>query len=128
MDKEQSGFITPDELKEALNLEHFDFNEEQIDSIMKQVDIQANGKINYEEFIEATVVLEKFMIEERMWIVFRHLDVDDANTIKRDNIKEAMKQLGKELTEDEIKALLKTKLKHKDKEIMFSEFRDIFEN
>lgn len=128
MDKEQSGFITPDELKEALNLEHFDFNEEQIDSIMKQVDIQANGKINYEEFIEATVVLEKFMIEERMWIVFRHLDVDDANTIKRENIKEAMKQLGKELTEDEIKALLKTKLKHKDKEIMFSEFRDIFEN
>jgi hypothetical protein len=35
MDKEKSGFITPDELKEALNLEHFDFNEEQIDSIMK---------------------------------------------------------------------------------------------
>jgi len=31
------------------------------------------------------------MIEERMWIVFRHLDVDDANTIKRENIKEAMK-------------------------------------
>lgn len=28
MDKEQTGFITPDELKEALNLEHFDFNEE----------------------------------------------------------------------------------------------------
>ena len=53
---------------------------------MKQVDIQANGKINYEEFIEATVVLEKFMIEERMWIVFRHLDIDDTNTIKVDNI------------------------------------------
>jgi hypothetical protein len=31
------------------------------------------------------------MIEERMWIVFRHLDVDDTNTIKRENIKEAMK-------------------------------------
>jgi len=91
MDKDQTGFITPEELKEALNLEHFDFNEEQIDSILKQVDIEPNGKINYEEFIEATVVLEKFMIEERMWIVFRHLDVDDANTIKRENIKEAMK-------------------------------------
>jgi Ca2+-binding EF-hand superfamily protein len=39
MDKDKTGFITPDELKEALNLEHFDFNEEQIDSIMKQVDI-----------------------------------------------------------------------------------------
>ena len=82
---------------------------------MKQVDIQPNGKINYEEFIEATVVLEKFMIEERMWIVFRHLDIDDTNTIKRENIKEAMQQLGREMTEDEIKALLKTKLKHKDK-------------
>ena len=28
MDKEKTGFITPDELKEALNLEHFDFNED----------------------------------------------------------------------------------------------------
>ena len=48
MDKDQTGFITPEELKEALNLEHFDFNEEQIDSILKQVDIEPNGKINYE--------------------------------------------------------------------------------
>jgi hypothetical protein len=32
------------------------------------------------------------------------------------------------MTEEEIKVLLKTKLKHKDKEILFSEFRDIFES
>jgi hypothetical protein len=32
------------------------------------------------------------------------------------------------MTEEEIKALLKTKLKHKDKQILFQEFRDIFEN
>ena len=66
------------------------------------------------------------MIEEKMWIVFRHLDIDDTNTIKRENLKEAMKQLGKDLTEEEINKLLKTQLKHKDKEILFLEFRDIF--
>ena len=35
MDHEGTGFISPEELKEALNLEHFDFSEEQIDSILK---------------------------------------------------------------------------------------------
>jgi NACalpha-BTF3-like transcription factor len=39
-----------------------------------------------------------------------------------------MKQLGKEMTEQEIYKILKVTLKHKDKEIIFREFRDMFMN
>jgi len=35
------------------------------------------------------------MTEEKMWMIFKHFDVDDTDYISPENIKEAMKQLGK---------------------------------
>jgi len=42
------------------------------------------------------------MTEEKLWMIFKHFDVDDTNFISRENIVKAMEKLGKEITEDEI--------------------------
>mmetsp|Transcript_3936 Transcript_3936/g.3693 ORF Transcript_3936/g.3693 Transcript_3936/m.3693 type:complete len:164 (+) Transcript_3936:3-494(+) len=52
IDKDGSGFITPDEL-EALLFETYGFEplEEEIEILMKEFDINQDGKISLEEFI-----------------------------------------------------------------------------
>ena len=50
------------------------------------MDIKKNGKINYSEFIAATLDVQKYMTDERLMEIFKHFDVDDTNYISRDNI------------------------------------------
>ena len=66
---------------------------------MENVDVHKNGKINYSEFIAATISIQQFLTEEKLWMIFRHFDVDDTEYISRENIVEAMQKMGKELTE-----------------------------
>lgn len=37
-----------------------------------------------------------------MWMIFKHFDVDDTDFISKENIKEAMHKLGKQITSEEI--------------------------
>jgi calcium-dependent protein kinase len=53
---------------------------------MKEVDHHGNGKINYSEFLAATVSVKDFMTEEKLWMIFKHFDIDDTNYISRTNI------------------------------------------
>ena len=56
MDTDNTGFIEPRELKVAIknsNLENM--SAEEIDSIIDQLDYDHNHKINYTEFISATI-------------------------------------------------------------------------
>ena len=93
---------------------------------MENVDVHKNGKINYSEFIAATISIQEFLTEEKLWMIFRHFDVDDTEYISRDNIVEAMKKMGKELTEKEVDEALALHDVTKDKRITFDEFRHMF--
>jgi calcium-dependent protein kinase len=73
--------------------------DDQINKIISEVDEHKNGKINYSEFLAATVSIKKFMTEEKLWMMFKHFDVDDTDFISKENIKEAFQKLGKTITE-----------------------------
>ena len=93
---------------------------------MRNVDVHKNGKINYSEFLAATISIQDFMTEERLWMIFRHFDIDDTNYISRENLVEAMKRMGKELSEQEVDESLKMHDIRKDGRISFEEFRLMF--
>lgn len=95
MDKDKTGFLNASELQAALNGSDVNFTEEQIAKIIKEIDDYGNGKINYSEFLAATISTKRFMTEEKMWMMFKHFDVDDTDYISKDNITEAMAKLGK---------------------------------
>lgn len=90
MDSDKSGFINVNELKEALIKSNITVTDEQLKSIMREVDHHGNGKIDYSEFLAATVSVKQFMTEEKMWMIFKHFDVDDTNYISKANIEQAM--------------------------------------
>ena len=102
MDKDKTGFLNASELQAALQDSNVDFTAEQISKIISEIDDFGNGKINYSEFLAATISTKRFMTEEKMWMMFKHFDVDDTDYISKDNIAEAMQKLGKTITAEEI--------------------------
>lgn len=46
------------------------------------------------------------MTDEKLMEIFKHFDVDDTDYISKENISEAMKKLGKELSVEEIDNVL----------------------
>ena len=68
------------------------------------------------------------MSEEKLWMIFKHFDVDDTEYISKDNISEAMHKMGKNITKEEIDAaILAHDIKH-DGKISFEEFKLMFAN
>ena len=52
-DKDGSGIISPDEIKEVLSFGGTNqLNKETIDQIVKQVDENGDGEISFEEFVD----------------------------------------------------------------------------
>ena len=98
MDKDKTGYINAQELKEAIAKENLQISDQEIDQIILEVDEYGNGKINYSEFLAATVSIKNFINEEKLWMIFKHFDVDDTDYISKENIKQAMKKLGKNIS------------------------------
>lgn len=126
MDHDRTGFITTSELQDAMERSNFNFTKEQINEIVREVDLHQNGKINYTEFIAATLCVEKFMTDEKIREIFLHFDVDDTGFISKENIKESMAKMGQELTPLEIEQALGIHDVKGDRRINFDEFKHMF--
>lgn len=61
----------------------------QVSDILSEVDYRRNGKINYSEFLAATISVKEVLTEEKLLALFKHFDVDNSEFITSDNIKEA---------------------------------------
>ncbi|XP_075258736.1 uncharacterized protein LOC142350694 [Convolutriloba macropyga] len=52
-DKDNSGFITADEIREVTKNGGSGFSEQEIEGMIKDMDKDGDGRINYEEFYKA---------------------------------------------------------------------------
>lgn len=57
------------------------FNEKEIDEMIARVDADGSGDINYSEFINTAVSMEKLLSDERLNKIFRVFDRDGNNEI-----------------------------------------------
>lgn len=61
IDKDGSGYIEIDELRDALGNRNLKQTNEEIQAIIDQLDYANNDKINYTEFIAATIDVRKII-------------------------------------------------------------------
>jgi calcium-dependent protein kinase len=73
---------------------------------MDRVDYAGNGKINYSEFLAATIKISEVLTYEKLLALFKYFDTDESGTITRDNLREAFKKQGKKLEEKDIDLML----------------------
>ena len=57
MDKDQSGFISLEELDKAVLSSNCSLTKDELSKIIDQIDFHGNKKINYTEFIAASINL-----------------------------------------------------------------------
>ena len=89
IDSDHSGLISAEELKNAYQrmsqFQNFD-SDVIIDKIMKNIDFDNNGSINYTEFLSGTLDRNILFKEDNLQSLFMFLDSDHVGFLTRDSI------------------------------------------
>ena len=88
------------------------------------MDFHCDGKVNYSEFLAATISSINFNKEEKLWSAFKYFDTTDSGYITLDSIINALKESGVVVDEEGLNKTF-VELKKQGKKINFDEFRNI---
>jgi calcium-dependent protein kinase len=70
VDTDNSGFIEYTELEKAIKAADFKMTEAELKKIIREIDYAENQKINYTEFLAATIHVQEFLTKERLEAIF----------------------------------------------------------
>jgi len=77
-------------LIEGYRLIHGDLAEEEVDKILKKVDADGSGEIDYSEWLVATISKEHLLSKEKLKQAFKLFDEDDSGTISSEEVKKVL--------------------------------------
>ena len=124
-DKYNSGYITPDELKNLFNIYHKPLTDEQIKNIMSIS--ENNNFLTYNEFIMACVKIRDFLSPEKLFDAFLFFDIDNNNIIDSNDIYLTLLRWGKDVTDkNDVENIIYFGTKKKFKSLDLFTFIDIF--
>ena len=90
LDKDSSGTLSKAELVEGFSLifeNHVEDVENEVDSIIAQVDVNQSGEVDYSEFVLATMNKQKLLSKEKLEAAFKTFDLDSSGAISADELK-----------------------------------------
>ena len=124
IDKDNSGEIEQEEIPKIFNELNIEASDTELKNIFSSMDFHCDGKVNYSEFLAATISTINFNKEEKLWSAFKYFDTTDSGYITFDSVMDALKSSGVIIDEE---GLTKTfnELQKKGKTINFSEFKAI---
>ena len=98
--------------------------EKDVEQIYKNIDMDNNGYIEYEEFVRAAVSKEKFLNENVLRYAFRYFDKDGSGEITFDEIEDVFKQsiTDKDNVHESLKKIISEVDANGDGVIDFNEF------
>lgn len=70
--------ITAGELKNAIKVKDMNMSQTELQKVIDEVDYAANNKINYTEFLAATMDMSSFLDEHKLLSVFKQFDTDSS--------------------------------------------------
>ena len=125
-DTDGSGNIDSKELKVAMRALGFEPKREEIKKLISEVDKDGSGVIDFPEFLEMmTAKMAERDPREEMMKAFRLFDDDETGKISFKNLKRVAKELGENMTDDEIAEMIEEADRDGDGEIGEDEFMRI---
>ncbi|CAD6343979.1 unnamed protein product [Miscanthus lutarioriparius] len=121
IDKDDSGTITLEELKNGLAKHGTKLSDGEIQQLMEAADADGNGLIDYDEFVTATVHMNKLDREEHLYTAFQYFDKDNSGYITRQELEHALKEQGL-YDAEKIKEVISDADSDNDGRIDYSEF------
>merc|ERR1712062_740864 len=126
LDTDGSGTIETQELKIAMRALGFEPKQEEIDKMVRDVDDDGSGSVDYPEFLEmmAHKILNRDPVEE-IDKAFKLFDDDQTGRVSFKNLKRVAKELGERLTYEELQEMIDEADRDGDGEVNNEEFQRI---
>ncbi|KXS13809.1 centrin 1 [Gonapodya prolifera JEL478] len=122
-DTDGSGTIDCKELKVAMRALGFEPKKEEIKKMIAEIDKNGSGTIDFNEFLELmTAKMSEKDSREEILKAFRLFDDDNTGKITFKNLKRVAKELGENLTDEEIREMIEEADRDGDGEINEEEF------
>lgn len=126
MDKDNTGTLEYEEILATFEKLGIKKNEDEIKDIWKGLDFHIDGKVNYTEFLAATISSVEFFKEEKIWSAFKYFDPQNKGYITCDSMINALRQNNLTVNEAGLKSMF-DKL-NKKKKVNFEEFKTMVKN
>ncbi|XP_018422081.1 PREDICTED: centrin-1 [Nanorana parkeri] len=122
-DTDGTGTIDVKELKVAMRALGFEPKKEEIKKMIADIDKEGTGKISFNDFMSSMTqkMAEKDSKEEIMK-AFRLFDDDETGKISFKNLKRVAKELGENLTDEELQEMIDEADRDGDGEVNEQEF------
>ena len=124
IDKDNSGEIEYEEIPKIFSELNIKASDTELKNIFSSMDFHCDGKVNYSEFLAATISTINFNKEEKLWSAFKYFDTTDSGYITFDSVMDALKNSGVIIDEEGLTQTF-NELQKKGKKINFREFKAI---
>lgn len=122
-DSEGIGKIDAKDLKVAIRALGFEPKKEEIKKMIADIDKDGTGKISFDDFLELmSIKMAEKDSKEEIMKAFRLFDDDETGKISFKNLKRVAKELGENLTDDELHEMIDEADRDGDGEINQEEF------
>ncbi len=126
-DKTKSGTIRAEEIDSIFKSLGKSFTREEIQDLIHEADKNLNGSIDFDDFLAImTNQVSKNDDEQELKEVFNIFDKDKTGLLNPNELEEAMKILGENVTQNELRKIIQTIDKNQDGLISFDEFKQFF--
>lgn len=95
IDSDKSGLLDVNEIKVAIQSSRLKMSEREVQQLISNIDNNSNVKIDYTEFLVATINLQNVITDELLASLFSCFDIDDAGAITAQSIRDAFNKFGK---------------------------------
>eukprot|EP00531_Pseudo-nitzschia_arenysensis_P009944 CAMPEP_0116143042 /NCGR_PEP_ID=MMETSP0329-20121206/15237_1 /TAXON_ID=697910 /ORGANISM="Pseudo-nitzschia arenysensis, Strain B593" /LENGTH=745 /DNA_ID=CAMNT_0003638331 /DNA_START=298 /DNA_END=2535 /DNA_ORIENTATION=+ len=122
VDKDGNGHIDGDELQQLFELLECHATTEELREVFQELDTNGDGVISHKEFTEWYCKSEERILQQ-VRHVFDQIDVDNSNSIDKDELKTLLATLDPHVTDEDVDSALQEMYNHGDPdEITFDEF------
>lgn len=127
-DTSGTGVIDSKELKVAIRALGFEPKKEEIKKMIAEVDKDGSGKLSFADFLSLmSVKMAEKDTKEEIMKAFRLFDDDETGSISFKNLKRVAKELGENLTDEELQEMIEEADRDGDGEVNKEEFLRIMQ-
>jgi len=106
LDSENTGFISIGDIDEAMRMSGLGFAADQIAKVLRNLELSTDGKLNYADFIMATVDKKQLFDDEKLHATFKYFDTGSTGFISDRDIVAILSKNGINVTEDEARMMI----------------------